>query len=88
METIRSWIKGPGLSFTSPQDGTLLELPLKVVAPLLSPANATATGKPNGSRKRPKLIKISRTSFSDSRQPETPSAAPAQARPSQTKGSN
>jgi predicted regulator of Ras-like GTPase activity (Roadblock/LC7/MglB family) len=31
---VRSWIKGPGLSFTSPQDGTVLELPLKVVAPL------------------------------------------------------
>src|SRR5205807_4144662 len=33
-KTVRSWIKGPGLSFTSPQDGTVLELPLKVVAPL------------------------------------------------------
>jgi len=33
-KTIRSWIKGPGLSFNSPQDGTVLELPLKVVAPL------------------------------------------------------
>jgi predicted regulator of Ras-like GTPase activity (Roadblock/LC7/MglB family) len=32
-KTVRSWIKGPGLSFTSPQDGTMLELPLKVVAP-------------------------------------------------------
>jgi predicted regulator of Ras-like GTPase activity (Roadblock/LC7/MglB family) len=33
-KTVRSWIKAPGLSFTSPQDGTILELPLKVVAPL------------------------------------------------------
>jgi predicted regulator of Ras-like GTPase activity (Roadblock/LC7/MglB family) len=33
-KTMRSWIKGPGLSFTSPQDGAMLELPLKVVAPL------------------------------------------------------
>ena len=31
---VRSWIRGAGLSFTSPQDGTILELPLKVVAPL------------------------------------------------------
>lgn len=33
-KTVRSWIKGPGLSFTSPQDGTMLEFPLRVVAPL------------------------------------------------------
>jgi predicted regulator of Ras-like GTPase activity (Roadblock/LC7/MglB family) len=33
-KTVRSWIKGPGLSFNSPQDGTILEFPLKVVAPL------------------------------------------------------
>jgi predicted regulator of Ras-like GTPase activity (Roadblock/LC7/MglB family) len=33
-KTMRSWIKGPGLSFTSPQDGAMLELPLKVIAPL------------------------------------------------------
>jgi predicted regulator of Ras-like GTPase activity (Roadblock/LC7/MglB family) len=33
-KTVRSWMKAPGLSFTSPQDSTLLELPLKVVAPL------------------------------------------------------
>jgi predicted regulator of Ras-like GTPase activity (Roadblock/LC7/MglB family) len=33
-KAVRSWIKGPGLSFTSPQDSTMLELPLKVVAPL------------------------------------------------------
>jgi predicted regulator of Ras-like GTPase activity (Roadblock/LC7/MglB family) len=33
-KSIRSWIKGPGLSFNSPQDGMVLELPLKVVAPL------------------------------------------------------
>ena len=31
---VRSWIKGPGLSFNSPQDATVLELPLKIVAPL------------------------------------------------------
>jgi predicted regulator of Ras-like GTPase activity (Roadblock/LC7/MglB family) len=33
-KTVRSWIKAPGLSFNSPQDGTVLELPLKVVAPI------------------------------------------------------
>jgi predicted regulator of Ras-like GTPase activity (Roadblock/LC7/MglB family) len=33
-KTVRSWIKAPGLSFTSPQDGAIVELPLKVVAPL------------------------------------------------------
>jgi predicted regulator of Ras-like GTPase activity (Roadblock/LC7/MglB family) len=33
-KTVRSWIKAPGLAFTSPQDGTTLDLPLKVVAPL------------------------------------------------------
>jgi len=33
-KTVRSWIKAPGLAFTSPQDSAILELPLKVVAPL------------------------------------------------------
>lgn len=33
-KTVRSWIKAPGLAFTSPQDATMLELPLKVIAPL------------------------------------------------------
>jgi predicted regulator of Ras-like GTPase activity (Roadblock/LC7/MglB family) len=33
-KTVRSWIKGTGHSFTSPQDGAVLELPLKVVAPI------------------------------------------------------
>src|SRR5205823_11538803 len=32
--TVRSWIKGPGSATVSAHDGTVLELPLKVVAPM------------------------------------------------------
>jgi len=40
---LRSWIKGGGQSFASPQDNAMLELPLKVVAPLFMARQREAT---------------------------------------------
>jgi predicted regulator of Ras-like GTPase activity (Roadblock/LC7/MglB family) len=72
-KTIRSWIKGPGLSFTSPQDGTLLELPLKVVAPTF-----LARQRDSRSQQKVKIDGDIPNLFFGFPQPETPvPAAPA-----------
>ena len=42
---VRSWIKAPGLAFTSPQDSTMLELPLKAVAPIFMARQREASSK-------------------------------------------
>jgi predicted regulator of Ras-like GTPase activity (Roadblock/LC7/MglB family) len=44
--TVRSWIKGPGAASASAHDGTIVELPLKIVAPLfLARKNETSEEK-------------------------------------------
>jgi predicted regulator of Ras-like GTPase activity (Roadblock/LC7/MglB family) len=84
-KTVRSWIKGPGLSFTSPQDGTLLELPLKIVAPLFI---ARQRDGQRDAHREPQKIKIDQdipNLFFGFPQPETPTApapsAPAHGAP-------
>jgi len=83
-KTVRSWIKGPGLSFSSPQDGTTLELPLKVIAPLFM---ARQREGPRESHREPQKVKIDQdipNLFFGFPQPDSPAAtpAPAQSAPS------
>ncbi len=45
-KTVRSWIRGPGAASVSAHDGTIIELPLKIVAPLfLARKNESADQK-------------------------------------------
>jgi predicted regulator of Ras-like GTPase activity (Roadblock/LC7/MglB family) len=71
---VRSWIKGPGLSFTSPQDGTMLELPLKVIAPLFMARQREGQRE---THREPQKVKIDQdipNLFFGFPQPETPTA--------------
>jgi len=71
-KTVRSWIKGPGLSFTSPQDGVLLELPLKVLAPLFMARQREV----HREQQKVKIDGDIPNLFFGFPQPETPAAAP------------
>jgi predicted regulator of Ras-like GTPase activity (Roadblock/LC7/MglB family) len=75
-KTVRSWIKGPGLSFTSPQDSAMLELPLKVVAPLFIARQRE--GAQREAHREPQKIKIDQdipNLFFGFPGPETPATA-------------
>jgi predicted regulator of Ras-like GTPase activity (Roadblock/LC7/MglB family) len=79
-KTVRSWIKGPGAASVSAHDGAIVELPLKLVAPLFLARKNESSQEQNRVNIDSEIPNL----FFGFPQPDAPAPAPAIAKPVDT----